>query len=137
MTHPTIDPQVSYALANPVTSPDAEVGPGYHFVPEPYVSACLTADCFREAERPMWHLSLTLWDRHANRPLLLGEWSPTMLRNAIAIRDKLMRGIGVVDPWAQGEPGKIAMHWRKPLRVDEVAKLPLDMPEPAPPPTLN
>jgi hypothetical protein len=135
--HPTTDPRVSYALANPIPSPDAEVDAAYHFFPEPHVSACLTVDAFHGDERPTWHLSLTLWDKHEHRPLLLVNWSPTMLRGAIALRDKLMRDVGVAEPFATGEPGKTAMHWRKPLRVDEIARLPLDMPEAPPPPTLN
>lgn len=131
------EPQVSHALAHPIPSPDSEIGPEYHWVPEPYVSACLTVDAFDEGARPTWHLSLTLWDKHTSRPLLLADWSPTMLRAAIALRDKIMIGVGVAEPFAAGEPGKVALHWRKPLRVDEVARLPLELPEAPPPPTLN
>jgi hypothetical protein len=97
--HPTTDPRVSYALANPIPSPDAEVDAAYHFFPEPHVSACLTVDAFHGDERPTWHLSLTLWDKHEHRPLLLVNWSPTMLRGAIALRDKLMRDVGVAEPF--------------------------------------
>jgi hypothetical protein len=47
-----------------------------------------------------------------------------------AARDRIMRGHGTDDPWYTEEMTRqigmhaIAIHWRKPLRIDEVNRLP-------------
>lgn len=78
----------------------------------------------------MWQLSLSWHDR--GRPLPVLSWSPTKWRKAEAIRDKIMRGAGTDEPWFMDDPrevaaelgfASIAVHWRKPLRVDEVARM--------------
>jgi len=53
-------------------------------------------------------------------PLL--RWSATTMRRIIAARDRIMFRAGTDEPWIE-EPGNIALHWRKPLRIDEVARL--------------
>lgn len=55
-----------------------------------------------------------------------------MWRNMIALRDRIMRGVGSDEPWylenpvefedAVGRP-MIAGNWRKPLRIDEVNQM--------------
>jgi hypothetical protein len=50
-------------------------------------------------------------------------------RRLEASRDQIMRGAGTDEPWYQEEMSAelgvraIAVHWRKPLRVDEVNRL--------------
>jgi hypothetical protein len=51
------------------------------------------------------------------------RWSPTKLRKAEALRDRIMRGVGTDEPWVVEEHGVIAVHYRKPLRIDEVARM--------------
>ena len=60
------------------------------------------------------------------------SWSPTKWRKAEAIRDKIMRGAGTGEPWFMDDPREIAealgfpsaaVHWRKPLSLDEVARM--------------
>lgn len=50
------------------------------------------------------------------------SWSPTKMRRAEAIRDKVMRNVGTGEPWVT-EQGDLAMHWRKPLRPDEINQM--------------
>jgi hypothetical protein len=57
------------------------------------------------------------------------RWSPTAWRKAEAARDRVMSGTGTEEPWFMehmateiGERA-IAVHWRKPLRIDEVNQL--------------
>ena len=45
-----------------------------------------------------------------------------MKRKAEAIRDKIMRNIGTDEPWVE-EHGRTAVHWRRPLRIDEVNRM--------------
>lgn len=44
------------------------------------------------------------------------------MRHAEAIRDRIMHRLGTDEPWVV-ERGYIGMHYRRPLRVDEVAML--------------
>lgn len=44
------------------------------------------------------------------------------MRKAEAMRDKIMRGVGTDEAWVTSI-GALAMHWRKPLRIDEVAQM--------------
>jgi hypothetical protein len=52
-----------------------------------------------------------------------------MWRKAEALRDKIMRGVGTDEPWfceaTAEESGAfgLAVHWRKPLRIDEVNQM--------------
>jgi hypothetical protein len=50
------------------------------------------------------------------------RWSPTKRRKAEAIRDKTMRGVGTDEPWVE-EDGWTAIHWRRPLRLDEINRM--------------
>lgn len=57
------------------------------------------------------------------------RWSPTKWRKAEAARDRVMRGLGtdeafIVEDMA-GMLGDraISVHWRKPLRIDEVNRM--------------
>jgi hypothetical protein len=52
-----------------------------------------------------------------------------------ALRDRLLHGVGTEEPWFLDEEflhdfaGKaVAAHWRKPLRIDEIAQM-ADTPE--------
>jgi hypothetical protein len=47
------------------------------------------------------------------------RWSPTKWRKAEAVRDKALRGVGTDEPWIE-ERGLLAVHYRRPLRIDEV-----------------
>ena len=78
----------------------------------------------------MWQLSLSFHDH--GRPVTVLSWSPTKWRKAEAIRDKVMRGAGTDEPWFMDDPHELAdelgfapraVHWRKPLRMDEVARM--------------
>ena len=57
------------------------------------------------------------------------RWSATKWRKAEALRDRIMRGVGTDEPWhveeLSAEYGEraIAVHYRRPLRVDEVARM--------------
>jgi hypothetical protein len=57
------------------------------------------------------------------------RWSPTKWREAEAVRDRIMRGVGTDEPWVMEEHSAdwgmkaVAVHYRKPLRVDEVARM--------------
>ena len=44
------------------------------------------------------------------------------MRKAEAIRDRIMRGAGTGEPWVI-EAGFFAMHWRKPLSLQEQARM--------------
>ena len=50
-------------------------------------------------------------------------------RKVEAIRDRIMRGIGTDEPFIQEDmvdmmcDRAVSVHWRKPLRIDEVAQL--------------
>jgi hypothetical protein len=57
------------------------------------------------------------------------RWSPARWQKAEAARDNVTFGLGTDDPWfteemsAQFGAAAIAVHWRKPLRIDEVNRL--------------
>lgn len=78
--------------------------------------------------RPLWHLSITLWGR-SGKPVPVLRWSPMHKRKAEAIRDRIMSGIGTDEPYVEesmadllGERA-VSLHWRRPLRIDEVAQM--------------
>jgi hypothetical protein len=76
--------------------------------------------------RPLWHLSLAVHDRSGPVPVL--RWSPTIHRRIEALRDRIMRGVGTDEPLIapEGEEAallQVTMQWRKPLRIDEVARM--------------
>ena len=54
------------------------------------------------------------------------RWSPTAWRKVEAARDRATFGLGTEEEWFTEEltrvvgPAAIAVHWRKPLRIDEV-----------------
>ncbi len=57
------------------------------------------------------------------------RWSSTTWRKLEAMRDETARGLGTTEPWYMehmadqlGEAA-IAVHYRKPLRVDEVNQM--------------
>ena len=50
------------------------------------------------------------------------RWSPTKLRKAEALRDRIMRGVGTDESWVI-EHGSITVHYRRPLRLDEVNRM--------------
>jgi hypothetical protein len=57
------------------------------------------------------------------------RWSQATWRKLEALRDRIMRGIGSEEPWFMEEmtddigERAVAVHWRKPLRIDEVNRL--------------
>lgn len=44
------------------------------------------------------------------------------MRKAENERDKILRGVGTAEKLI-GEMGNVAVHWRKPLRLDEVNRM--------------
>ena len=62
------------------------------------------------------------------RPAPLSSLDATTLRKIEAMRDRIMCGIGAEEPWVV-ERGGIAMHFRRPLRIEEVNLLPADNPD--------
>ena len=53
------------------------------------------------------------------------RWSLTTLRKVEAARDRIMRGVGTDEPLIEaiGEGNVVTAQWRKPLRIDEVARM--------------
>ena len=57
------------------------------------------------------------------------RWSPTKWRKAEALRDKIMRGVGTDEEWVVEEMSvelgmmASAVHYRRPLRIDEIARM--------------
>jgi len=57
------------------------------------------------------------------------RWSPTKWRKADALRDKIMRGVGTDEEWVTEEMSEqfgmraCAVHYRRPLRIDEIARM--------------
>ena len=76
----------------------------------------------------MWQLSLVHRDA-TGRPVPVLRWSPTKWRKAEALRDFIMRGVGTDEPWVVEEMSAtigeraVAVHYRRPLRIDEVARM--------------
>jgi hypothetical protein len=52
-----------------------------------------------------------------------------MWRKFESVRDQVMRGVGTAEPWFQEDlsdvlgAGAVAVHYRKPLRLDEINQL--------------
>jgi hypothetical protein len=69
----------------------------------------------------LWQLSVC-WRDEADRPVAVLRWSPTKWRKAEAVRDKALRGVGTDEPWIE-ETGSWAVHYRRPLRIDEVNRM--------------
>lgn len=63
------------------------------------------------------------------RPVPVLRWSATTWRNLESIRDQVMRGAGTTEPWYMEHmadhlgDAAIAVHYRKPLRIDEVNRM--------------
>lgn len=57
------------------------------------------------------------------------RWSPTKWRKAEAARERVMRGLGTDEAYIMEEmtaflsERAVSVHWRKPLRIDEVARM--------------
>jgi hypothetical protein len=57
------------------------------------------------------------------------RWSPTKWRKAEALRDKIMCGVGTDEEWVTEEMSAqlgmmaSAVHYRRPLRIDEIARM--------------
>jgi hypothetical protein len=79
--------------------------------------------------RPLWQLSLAYHPANGDRPVPVLRWSPTKWRKAQMLRDRIMRGVGTTEEWFVEEMSKeigdmaVAVHYRKPLRIDEVARM--------------
>jgi hypothetical protein len=72
---------------------------------------------------PLWHVSISRHEPGSRMPVPVLRWSPTAHRKAEAIRDRITRGLGNLDqPWFQ-EIGAVAVHYRRPLRLDEINQL--------------
>jgi hypothetical protein len=69
----------------------------------------------------LWQLSVC-WRDEADRPVKVLSWSPTKWRKAEAVRDKTLKGVGTDEPWIE-EQGLFAVHYRRPLRIDEVNRM--------------
>jgi hypothetical protein len=124
--------QQNFALAHPVFDPDTQIERGHYWCCDPHYQACLTVNIGMESARyaggrPLWHLSLSYWET-PRRHLPVLRWSPTVTRNAEAIRDQIFRGAGTGEPLIYADMTDINPHtiigtWRKPLRVDEVNRM--------------
>lgn len=72
-------------------------------------------------------MSLSYHEKGGPVPVL--RWSPTKWRKAEALRDKIMRGVGTDEEWVTEEMSKdfgllaVAVHYRRPLRIDEIARM--------------
>jgi hypothetical protein len=70
---------------------------------------------------------LSLCHQERNRPVPVLRWSLTTIRRIEAIRDRIMAMCGTTEPLIEAdvppwhEP--VTMQWRKPLRIEEVARL--------------
>jgi hypothetical protein len=57
------------------------------------------------------------------------RWSATKWRKAEELRDLIMRGVGTDEPWVVEEMTKqlgemaVAVHYRRPLRIDEINRM--------------
>lgn len=57
------------------------------------------------------------------------RWSPTKWRKAEAVRDRVMRGLGTDEEYIMEEmtmmlgERAVSVHWRKPLRIDEIPRM--------------
>ena len=57
------------------------------------------------------------------------RWSPTKWRKAEALRDRIMRGVGTDEDWIVEDMSAdyglqaVAVHYRRPLRIDEVNQM--------------
>ena len=51
-----------------------------------------------------------------------------MWRRIEAMRDRIMDGVGTTEPWVIEMGQYWAVHYRRPLRLDEVNQLPADNP---------
>lgn len=77
----------------------------------------------------MWQLSISFREAGTRLPVPVLRWSPTKWRKAEGLRDRIMRGAGTDEPWHVGELSRqlgmlaFAVHFRKPLRIDEVARM--------------
>lgn len=80
----------------------------------------------------MWHLSLCLHDMALRRPVGVLRWSPTKWRRIEHIRDRIMGRIGtseaiipedIIRMAAEVGAEPRAMHWRKPLSIEEVNRM--------------
>jgi hypothetical protein len=61
-------------------------------------------------------------------PVPVLRWSPTIHRRIEALRDRIMRGVGtdeaLIVPDGEEAAALVATRqWRKPLRIDEIARL--------------
>ncbi len=62
-------------------------------------------------------------------PVPVLRWSPTKWRKAEALRDRIMRNVGTDEPWVIEDMSDrlglmaVAVHYRKPLRIDEINRM--------------
>lgn len=74
-------------------------------------------------------MSLCVHSRSDGRPVPVLSWSPTTWRKLEAMRDQIASDIGTSEPWYmehmadQIGDAAIAVHCRKPLRIDEVNQM--------------
>lgn len=77
----------------------------------------------------MWQLSISFHEAGNRLPVPVLRWSPTKWRKAEGLRDRIMRGAGTDEPWHVEELSRqlgilaFAVHFRKPRRIDEVARM--------------
>lgn len=73
------------------------------------------------AGRPLWHVSLTAHVPQAG-PLPLVRWTAGTFAKMQFVRDTIMQGVGTAEAFMP-EKGVVAMHWRKPLAVQEINRM--------------
>jgi len=76
----------------------------------------------------LWQLSLCYHDE-VGKPVPVLRWSPTKWRKAEELRDRIMRGVGTNEEWVTEEMSAqmgmlaCAVHYRRPLRIDEIVRM--------------
>ena len=70
----------------------------------------------------MWHLSLSAHAPLGIGPLPLVRWTAGTFAKMQFIRDTIMQGVGTTEAFIP-EKGTSAMHWRKPLSLEEINRM--------------
>jgi hypothetical protein len=84
--------------------------------------------CRREAALAALPLVPPAWKEHAGAGAPL---EPDQVAKAESLRDRIMRNVGTDEPWVVEEMSKmlgemaIAVHYRRPLRIDEINRMAL------------
>ena len=72
---------------------------------------------------PVWHCSLALQNLASNKPVLAVRWTASTYHRMLRIRDHVFAALGQSAGAFVEERTRNAIHFRLPLRVDEIAQL--------------